>query len=112
MNSEVKKYFDKQKSPQKEILKKIRTLIQNTAPLAKECMSYGAPAFKFNGILVLYAAFKNHIGLYPEPEAIKVFKKELLTYETSKGTIKFSLDKPIPYDLIEKIIKYKYNKLI
>jgi len=112
MDDEVKKYFNRQKSPQKEILKKIRTLIQNSAPLAKECMSYGAPAFKYIKILVLYAAFKNHIGIYPEPDTIKAFKKELVNYETSKGTIKFSLDKPIPYDLIEKIIKYKYNKLI
>ena len=112
MNSDVKKYFDKQKSPQKEILIKIRALIQNSAPHAKECMSYGAPAFKCKKTLVLYAAFKNHIGIYPEPETINAFKKELVNYETSKGTIKLSLDKPIPYDLIEKIVKYKYNKLI
>ena len=107
MNEEVKKYIEKQKSPLPQILKKIRKLILKIAPLAKESMSYGVPAFRLKGGLVLYAGFKEHIGLYPEPKVIKAFKKELSPYETSKGAIKFKLDEPIPYDLIEKIIKYK-----
>jgi uncharacterized protein YdhG (YjbR/CyaY superfamily) len=112
MNEDVKKYIEKHKSPQKEILKKIRIVIQNSAPLANETMSYGVPAFKINGhLLVAYAAFKQHIGLYPEPDTIQSFEKELKSYKTSKGTIQFRLDQPIPYDVIEKIIKYKYNKL-
>lgn len=112
MDKKVTDYFDKQKSPQKEILKKVRTIIQNLAPLANEAMSYGVPAFKINGrLLVAYAAFKKHVGLYPEPETIKSFEKELKSYTTLKGTIQFKLNQPIPYDLIEKIIIYKYNKL-
>ena len=110
MDAEVKKYFDKQKPPQKEILVKLRELIKKTAPLAQEGMGYGAPAFKLNGNLVLYAAFKSHIGIYPEPETILVFEKELAGYETSKGAIKFQLDQPIPYGLIKRIIKYRYEK--
>jgi uncharacterized protein YdhG (YjbR/CyaY superfamily) len=107
MNDKVIEYINKQKSPQKEILQKIRKLIQKAAPLAEEAMIYGVPGFKLNGYLVVYAAFTNHIGIYPEPQTIKAFTKELIGYETSKGTIKFKLDEPIPYNLIEKIIKYR-----
>jgi len=108
MNNEVQAYINKQVSPQKEIIKKIRSLIQKTAPVAIETMSYGVPAFKLNGSnLIVYAAFKNHVGVYPEPETIKVFEKELTNYETSKGAVKFKIDEPIPYSLIEKIIKYR-----
>lgn len=113
MDEKVKQYINKQKSPQREIMKKLRILIQNSAPLAEEAMSYGVPAFKLNGhLLVAYASFKQHLGLYPEPETIKSFEKELKSYTTSKGTIQFNLGQPIPYDLIGKIIKYKYIKLI
>ena len=111
MNQEVKKYFEKQPKLQKEILEKVRAVIQKAAPEASELMSYGVPAFKLNGQSVLYAAFKAHIGLYPEPATIKAFEKELKNYSTSKGTIRFELSNPIPYDLIEKIVKYKYEKM-
>lgn len=109
MDKKVSEYIAKQPSPQKEILIKIRELIGKLIPDAEEKMSYGAPAFKLNGKQVLYAAFKEHIGLYPEPEIIQKFKKELENYETATGTIKFSLTKPIPYDLIEKIVIEKYR---
>lgn len=93
-------------------MKKLRKVIRSSAPLAEEVMSYGVPAFKVNGrLLTAYAAFKEHVGLYPEPETIKSFEKELKNYTTSKGAIQFRLDTPIPYDLIEKIITYKYNKI-
>ncbi len=104
----IKEYINKQQSPQKEILQKIRRLIKKIEPKAIECMSYGVPAFKIrNKNLLMYASFKNHIGVYPEPETIKVFKKELMGYKTTKGAIRFDLENPIPYKLIEKIIKYK-----
>jgi len=112
MDERVNQYIDEQKSPQREILQQLRKLIQKVAPLATESMSYGVPAFKLNGgNLILYAAFTNHVGIYPEPETIKVFAKELSSYETAKGTIKFKLDKPIPYGLIEKIIKYRIGRV-
>jgi len=107
MDKKVQEYINKQKFPQKEILQKIRRLIQNAVPSALEVMSYGVPAFKLNGTLIMYAAFTNHIGIYPEPETIAVFKKELMGYETAKGTIKFKIAETIPYELIEKIIKYR-----
>lgn len=109
MDKKVSEYIAKQKSPQKEILIKIRESIRNLIPEAEERMSCGAPSFRLNGKSVLYAAFKNHIGLYPEPEIIEKFKKDLERYKTAKGTIKFDLDKPIPYELIEKIIRFKYE---
>ena len=91
-------------------LQKIRTLVKKEAPYAKEALIYGVPGFKLNGKnLIVYAAFKKHIGLYPEPIAIKHFKHELAVYETSKGAIQFPFEKPIPYALITKIIRFKVN---
>ncbi len=107
MDDQVKKYFAKLESPQKEILEKVRQTIQKSAPEASEKLSYGVPSFVLKGGSIMYAAFKTHIGLYPEPATIKKFAKELKDYETAKGTIKFPIDKSVPYDLIEKITKYK-----
>jgi len=113
MDKKIKQYIDKQKSPQREAVVELRRLIKKSAPLAEEAMSYGVPAFKLNGhLLVAYAAFKHHLGLYPEPEIIKIFEKALKNYKTSKGAIQFNLDRSIPFDLIKEIIKYKYKKLI
>lgn len=113
MTDAVQKYIKKQDPEKRAVLEKLRAMIQKAAPLAQECMSYGVPAFKFNGgNLVMYAAFKNHIGIYPEPDTILAFAKELADYKTAKGSIKFMLNEPIPYTLIKKIITYKYKKLL
>ncbi len=84
-------------------LQKIRRTIQKVAPEAKEKISYGIPTFTFHGNLVHFAAYEHHIGFYPGTRPVKEFARDLKPYETSKGTVRFSLDKPIPYDLIEKI---------
>lgn len=110
MDQKVSEYINKQELTQKEVLIKVRKLIQELLPKAEEKMSYGVPAFKLNGKQILYAAFKEHLGLYPEPEIIEKFKDELKDYETSKGTIKFSLKNSIPYDLIKKIIFFKFKE--
>jgi uncharacterized protein YdhG (YjbR/CyaY superfamily) len=70
------------------------------------------PAFKLNGNLVWFGAFKNHIGFYPQESAIKAFKEKLAGYEVSKvqGTVKFPLDKPIPLDLIKEMVKFRVKK--
>lgn len=113
MNKEVDQYIGKQGPKQQKVLKKIRRLLKKIAPESIETMSYGVPAFKLgDACLLMYASFKNHLGIYPEPAAIKFFAKELKVYETSKGTIKFSLDQELPYALLEKIVKYKYKKLM
>jgi uncharacterized protein YdhG (YjbR/CyaY superfamily) len=92
------------------ILQELRQVIRETAPEAEEVISYNMPAFKQDGILVWYAAFKNHIGFFPKMAAIEAFKKELSSYEVSKGTIRFPLDKPIPFDLVRKIVKYRVKE--
>ncbi len=90
------------------ILKKIRETIRKAAPDAGEKMGYGIPTFTLEGKnLVHFAAFKTHIGFYPTPTGIEKFKKELSVYEGAKGSVQFPLDKPIPYGLITKIVKFR-----
>jgi len=92
------------------ILKKVRATIQKAAPKATETINYGIPTFQLNGNLVHFAAFKSHIGFYPTPSGIEKFKKELSVYEGAKGSVKFPLDKPIPYALITKIVKFRVKE--
>lgn len=89
------------------VLEKIRKLIRKLAPKAQETIKYGIPTFQLNGNLVHFAAFKNHIGFYPTPSAIVAFKEALIPYKQAKGSIQFPLEKPIPYDIIENIVKYR-----
>ena len=90
------------------ILQKLRNFIKDLAPGAIEAMAYGIPTLKQNGKnLVHFAAFKSHIGFYPTPSAIEHFIEDLKPYELSKGTVKFPLDKPVPFDLIDKIVRFR-----
>jgi uncharacterized protein YdhG (YjbR/CyaY superfamily) len=91
-------------------LKKIRALVRKAAPRAEETINYGIPTFKLDGNLVHFAGFKSHIGFYPTPSGIEKFKKELSAYETAKGSVKFPLDEPIPYALIEKIVRFRVKE--
>jgi uncharacterized protein YdhG (YjbR/CyaY superfamily) len=93
-----------------EILQKIRLTIRKAAPKAEEAISYMIPAFKLNGNLVFFAAYKKHIGLYPAPRGNEAFKEELSAYGGGKGTVQFPLDKPIPYALIRKIVKFRVKE--
>jgi len=93
-----------------DILQKLRWIIKEAAPQAQETISYQMPAFKLNGILVYFAAFKDHIGFFPTSSGVAAFEKELSEYKTSKGTIRFPLDKQIPFDLVTKIVKYRVNE--
>jgi uncharacterized protein YdhG (YjbR/CyaY superfamily) len=92
------------------ILIKIRKIIHKSAPDAVEAMSYQMPTLRLNGNLVHFAAFKNHIGFYPTPSGTAAFQKELSPYKSGKGSIQFPLDKPIPYDLIEKIVLFRVKE--
>ena len=94
----------------KSVLKDLRKTIKQAAPQAEELISYNMPAFKLHGMLVYYAAYKEHIGFYPTPSGIEAFKKELSIYEGAKGSVKFPIDKPIPLDLISKIVKYRVKE--
>jgi len=92
------------------ILEKIRKTIRKAAPDATEAISYQMPTLKLNGNLVHFAAFKNHVGFYPVPSGIDAFKKELSPYIAGKGTLRFPLGQPIPYDLIEKVVAYRVKE--
>jgi uncharacterized protein YdhG (YjbR/CyaY superfamily) len=94
----------------RDILEKLRQTIRKAAPGAVEAISYQMPAFKLNGVLVYFAAFKDHIGFFPTGSGIAAFKKESAFYITGKGTMQFPLDKPIPYDLVEKVVKYRVQE--
>jgi len=91
-------------------LSRIRSTIRRAAPKAEEAISYQIPTFRLNGNLIHFAAYKNHIGLYPAPRAVEKFKKELERYGSSKATIKFPLDEPVPYDLIKKIVEFRVKQ--
>lgn len=92
------------------ILEKLRATIKKAAPGAEELINYGVPAFRLNGNLVFFAAHKNHIGFYPAPSGIEAFKKELAAYEGAKGSVQFPLEKPLPFALITKIVKFRVKE--
>lgn len=93
-----------------ERLEKMRLTIQRAAPRAEETISYGIPAFKQNGMLVWFAAFKKHIGLYPRKTAMVAFKKELSVYKTAKGSVQFPFDEPLPVGLVSRIVKFRLKE--
>jgi len=92
------------------ILEKIRSTIRDAAPRAQETISYKIPAFRLNRILVYFAAFKNHIGLYPPVRGDASLMKAISTYAGKKGNLQFPLDRPIPYGLIERIVKLRVKQ--
>jgi uncharacterized protein YdhG (YjbR/CyaY superfamily) len=92
------------------LLEKIRLTIREAAPQAEEKISYKMPAFALNGILVYFAAFKKHIGMYPPVQGDKKLSKELAPYRGEKGNLKFPLDEPIPYDLIRRVVTFRVKE--
>ena len=93
-----------------EILEEIRMTIRKAAPDAEETIKYRMPTFTLKGNLVHFAAFKKHIGFYPAPTGIEEFQNELSVYEGGKGSVQFPLDRPIPFDLISKIVKFRVEE--
>jgi len=94
----------------RKLLQEIRDTIKKAAPQAEEVISYGMPAFRQSGMLVWFAAFKNHIGFYPIPSGIEAFKDELSAFKGTKGSIHFPLDKPLPVDLISRIVSFRLTE--
>ncbi|KQL50836.1 hypothetical protein AN964_24785 [Heyndrickxia shackletonii] len=88
-------------------LKKLRLVIKEAAPEADEKISYQMPTFSFYGNLVHFAVWKNHIGFYPTSSGMNAFKQELSEYKRTKGSIHFPLSKPLPYELISRIVKFR-----
>lgn len=93
-----------------EILEKIRSTLKEAAPGAEETIKYQMPTFTLKGNLVHFAAFKNHIGFYPTPTGTEKFQKELSVYKGAKGSVRFPLDQPIPFDLIRKIARFRVKE--
>jgi uncharacterized protein YdhG (YjbR/CyaY superfamily) len=106
----IDEYISRFSPDVQEILQKIRATIREAAPDATEKISYQMPTFYFNGNLVHFAAFKNHIGFYPVPSGIEAFKEELSAYPQGKGSVQFPLDRPIPYDLIKRVTQFRMEE--
>jgi uncharacterized protein YdhG (YjbR/CyaY superfamily) len=96
----------------RDILEKVRQAIQRAAPEAEEAISYQMPTFKLNGNLVHFAAHRTHIGFYPTPSGIEAFKKELSPYKGARGSVQFPIDKPIPLELVKRIVKYRVKEML
>ena len=108
--SAVDEYLKKVDSPQKEELERIRRIVQEIIPDAKEVMSYGIPGFKYQKKYLLgYAAFKKHMSLFPTAQPLELLKDKLGDFELSKGTIKFDKHNPISEDIIKQLIKVRLN---
>ena len=88
----------------------LRQTIAKAAPEAKETISYSMPAFEFHGVLCYFAAFKDHLSFFPTSSGVEAFKDELKNYKTSKGTIQLPLDKPLPLELITRIVKFRLEE--
>lgn len=92
------------------VLEQVRTAIRQAAPAAKETISYQMPAFKQHGMLVYFAAWKKHIGVYPPISGDKALEKAVARFAGPKGNLQFPLDEPIPYDLIKRIVKFRVKQ--
>lgn len=108
--STVDEYLAAQPKDARERLRTLRAVIRRAAPQAGEVISYNIPAFEWNGKLVWYAGFKNHIGLYPKTSAIEAFKQDLKGYKTSKGAIQFPIEEPIPEALVQAIVRFRVSE--
>ena len=93
-----------------ERLKKLHETIRAAAPGAEESLKWSMPAYSYQKILVTFAVFKNHIGFFPMPSAVKAFTKELKNFQFSKGSIQFPHDKPLPLVLVRKIVKFRVKE--
>ena len=93
------------------ILQTLRKLVKDIFPEAEEKMSYQMPTYYLKGNLVHFAAYKNHIGFYPTPAGIDAFKDELSDYKSAKGSVQFPIDKPIPFELIKRIVEFRVSEM-
>lgn len=106
----IDEYIERYPKDVQAKLRKIRATIRTAAPTATEAISYQIPTFKLAGNLIHFAAFPKHISLFPTSSGVAKFQKELAGYETSKGTIQFPLDRPIPYGLITRITRFRVKE--
>lgn len=103
-------YLDSQPEATRILLESLRNRIKNWVPEATEAMSYGIPTFKLNRNLVHFAGYPGHIGFYPGPSGIAAFKSELTGYIHAKGSVQFPLNQPLPWDLIERMVRFRVEE--
>ncbi len=108
----VTEYIAAAPQPAQNKLREMRTCIRAAAPGAEENLKWGMPSFSYKRILVTFAGFKHHIGLYPTPAAVKAFAQDLTGYVTGKGSIQFPLEKPLPLGLIRKIVAFRVQESV
>src|SRR5437588_11835412 len=107
---DIDEYIAMFSSDVQSILRRIRETIRKAAPRAIEKISYRMPAFTLDGDLIYFAAFKQHIGIYPPVQGDEKLSKELARYRGEKGNLKFPLDEPIPYALIGRVVKFRVKE--
>jgi len=108
--SDVDKYIAGFPEKTQRLLQQIRGRIKKAAPMAEEIISYQMPAYKYRGMLVYFAGYKNHIGFYPTASGIAGFKKEISAFKAAKGSVQFPLDKPLPLELISRIVEFRVKE--
>lgn len=106
----VDEYIQSFPSDVRAMLTQIRQTIRKTAPKAEEVISYGIAGYKYHGVLIFFAGFSKHVSVYPAPRSSELFKKELANYKGGKGTVQFPLDKPLPFDLIKRIVRFRLKE--
>ena len=106
----VGEYLSGLPEPARDAVLRLRQAIRQAAPQAEEVISYNMPGYRLNGMLVWYAAFKNHIGFYPKASGIAVFKDKLTRYKTSKGAVQFPISEPIPLSLVKQIVNFRIEE--
>lgn len=109
--NEIDQYIQKFPEEIQDLLRQLRALIQETAPEATEEIAYGMPAYKLNRKpLVYFAGYKKHIGFYATPSGHSKFEEELSVYKQGKGSVQFPVDRPLPLDLIGRIVEFRKNE--
>lgn len=106
----VDEYLAELPEKERKVLSALRKLIQSTAPKAEEKIGYGMPGYNYHGMLVYFAAFKNHCSFFPGTSMLEQFGKEVEPFKTSKGTLQFTVDKPLPSSLVKKIVKERMKQ--
>lgn len=108
----ITEYIDAAPKEARKKLREMRACVRKAAPGATESIKWAMPAFSYRRILVMFAAFKRHIGFFPTPSAVRAFAKELSGFHTSKGTIQFPLEKPLPFPLIRRIVAFRVRESV
>ncbi len=109
--SNIDEYIAKFPAETIKKLKQVRLTVSKAAPKAEEIISYGMPAFRYKGRVIIYfAGYKNHIGVYATPSGHTAFQKELSAYKQGKGSVQFPLDQPMPLDLIKRMVQFRVKQ--